>query len=101
MGENDGLTGTIPTEIGLMTSLEILDLSSTTLLTGTIPTELGLLSNLRSVDLGFSALTGAVPSELCTVSADPSLFLDTLIVDCGASAEVACSVPDCCSSCAE
>ena len=100
MGDNEALSGSIPTEIGLMASLEFLDLSATAFLSGTIPTEMGLLQNLRSADFGFTSLTGAVPSQLCSIAADPALFLDTLIVDC-LTPEVTCSVPDCCSACAE
>jgi hypothetical protein len=33
-------------------------------LTGTIPTELGLLTNLMNLDLEDNCLTGVVPSEL-------------------------------------
>ena len=100
MGDNDALLGTIPTEIGLMESLEILDLSQLTFLTGTIPTELGLIRTLRSANFGFTSLTGSMPAQVCSVAADPTLFLDTLIVDCVVP-EVACDVPTCCSACAE
>lgn len=100
MGDNGALLGTIPTEIGLLQSLEVLDLSATAFLTGTIPTELGLIQTLRSADFGFTALTGSMPDEVCTIAADPNLFLDNLICDCLAP-EVVCEVSACCSACAE
>lgn len=101
-GANEALLGTIPTEIGLMESLEILDLSGNFFMTGIIPTELGLVTTLRSANFGVSGLTGSMPVQVCTVAADPTLFLDTLVVDCAAvPPEVACDVPACCSSCAE
>ena len=100
MGDNGALLGTIPTEIGLLQSLEVLDLSAMAFLTGTIPTELGSIQTLQSVNLGFTALIGSVPPQVCAISADPALSLDTLIVDCVVP-EVICEVPACCSACAE
>ena len=44
------LTGSIPTEIRDLTSLEALDLEDNSL-SGAIPTELGSLSNLTDLDL--------------------------------------------------
>jgi hypothetical protein len=48
-------------------------------LSGTIPTELGLLSSLRTLLLGQVRLTVSVPSEVCE-QFEPSS--DTLVVDC-------------------
>lgn len=57
------LTGTIPTELGLITSLKALMLNKNGL-TGTLPTELGLLTSLANVRLHESPLNGTIPSEL-------------------------------------
>lgn len=47
MSEND-FSGSIPTEISELVSLELLSLSSdSSSLTGTLPSEVGLLSSLR------------------------------------------------------
>ena len=62
--DNTPLTGTIPSEIGLLTKLYYLSLSNTTL-KGTIPTELGKLSNeLGKLSLDNNGLTGPIPTEL-------------------------------------
>jgi len=56
------LTGTIPTEFGLMTSLNYLNLKRSSL-NGTIPTEFGLMTSLNHLDLYYNELTGTIPTE--------------------------------------
>jgi hypothetical protein len=63
------LRGSIPTEIGLMTTLTQLNLNFN-FITGTIPTETGQLSSLHYLDLSSNSLTGPVPSSLCSQSYD-------------------------------
>ena len=63
----NNLTGTIPTELGLLSSLEDLNLEANQL-SGTIPTEMGLLSNLKELTLSFNQLTGSVPISLASLS---------------------------------
>ncbi len=62
-----GLSGTIPKELGNLSSLTLLSLSENEL-TGTIPTELGNLSNLMGLDLGGNQLSGPIPTELGNLS---------------------------------
>ena len=62
-----GLSGEIPTELGNLSNLIGLYLSSNKL-TGEIPTELGSLTNLRSLGLSSNQLTGEIPSELGNLS---------------------------------
>ena len=62
-----GLTGEIPPELGSLTHLRVLDLS-TNQLTGPIPPELGNLSRLESLFLWGNQLTGSIPPELGQLS---------------------------------
>ncbi len=57
------LTGAIPAELGNLTNLELLFLIDNQL-TGIIPPELGNLTNLTDLDLSYNQLTGTIPSEL-------------------------------------
>jgi len=84
------LSGTIPTELGLLTNLANLDLDSNSLsgaipselstitnveylyannnlLKGTIPSQLGALTKLQSLILSNNTLTGTVPREVCNL----------------------------------
>jgi len=58
------LTGSIPSEIGNLTNLKKLYLSYNDL-TGSIPPEIGNLTNLTSLDLESNQLTGIIPDEIC------------------------------------
>jgi hypothetical protein len=60
---SNGLTGTIPTTLGLLTSLTHFDLSEN-LLVGPIPTELAALWRLEELYLEHNYLEGRLPSEL-------------------------------------
>ena len=67
------LTGPIPGELGSLSNLESLDLSSNEL-TG-IPGELGNLPNLETLFLGFNELAGPIPAELGNLSNLETLYL--------------------------
>jgi Leucine-rich repeat (LRR) protein len=57
------ISGTIPSEISLLSSLSGLELTNT-FLTGAIPTELGLLAKLQRLSLEHNRLTDTIPSVL-------------------------------------
>lgn len=59
----NSLTSTIPTELGGLGNLEELILSNNGM-AGTIPTWLGKLSDLKGFDVGGNGFNGAFPSEL-------------------------------------
>jgi hypothetical protein len=75
------ITGTIPTELGLATSLRKIDMSSLPYLNGTIPSELGLLTHLIVYDLSETSITGTIPAQLCNRVHDGLL---TMQVNCSA-----------------
>ena len=57
------MTGPIPAELGSLSNLEQLWLSSNQL-TGSIPAELGALTNLEWLWLSHNGLSGSIPAEL-------------------------------------
>lgn len=59
----NGLSGTIPDEIGNLTELREFDMSEN-MLTGTIPSSIGKLSKLEYLNLGINFLSGPLPIEL-------------------------------------
>jgi Leucine-rich repeat (LRR) protein len=69
------LNGTIPPELGNLSSLEYLNLNSNQL-SGSIPMELLGLSHLERFDLAFNQLSGSIPSELENLSNLHFLLLD-------------------------
>ncbi len=60
---NEDIAGTIPSELGNLSSLRTLSLWGNQL-TGGIPKELGNLANLQSLNLNENRLTGEIPTEL-------------------------------------
>ena len=70
----NGLRGSIPPELGNLSSLSWLDLWGNEL-RGTIPAELGNLSNLVVMDLSGNKLRGTIPAELGNLSNLASLNL--------------------------
>ena len=73
---SNALRGTIPDEIGLLTSLNVINLGGNTL-SGTVPSQLGSLTALTWLDLSSNDFGGTVPSELGSLTALTSLSLDT------------------------
>ena len=69
------LTGSIPAELGNLSSLQYLSLSGNQL-TGGIPMELGKLPSLQYLYLSNNQLTGSIPAELGNLSSLYHLTLD-------------------------
>lgn len=57
------ISGSIPSELGNLTTLTNLNLSSNNL-AGSVPASIGNLTNLTNLNLGGNSLTGAIPAEL-------------------------------------
>lgn len=57
-----GIIGTLPSELGKMKNIQVIDLSNN-LITGTFITEMGLLTRLQSLYIQNNLLTGSVPPE--------------------------------------
>ena len=58
-----GLRGTIPSEVGALSSLSVMELRFTSL-SGTLPPSLGRLTALVQLGLGYNSFSGQLPSEL-------------------------------------
>ncbi|KAK3241448.1 hypothetical protein CYMTET_48799 [Cymbomonas tetramitiformis] len=71
---SNSLTGTVPTELGELTSTHYLWLNDNSL-TGTVPTELGELTSLDDLYLFYNSLTGTVPTELGELTSMDYLYL--------------------------
>ena len=63
LGSNDAMSGTVSTEVGRLSHLNFLDLSSTEI-SGTLPTEIGLLTHLLELSLWRTHLSGTIPDEI-------------------------------------
>lgn len=72
---SNNLVGSIPSELGQLSSLTQLDLSVNQL-DGSIPIELGQLSSLVNLWLYSNQLSGSIPAELGQLSSLLELYLD-------------------------
>mmetsp|Transcript_1458 Transcript_1458/g.3260 ORF Transcript_1458/g.3260 Transcript_1458/m.3260 type:complete len:707 (+) Transcript_1458:204-2324(+) len=73
-----GLSGTIPTELGLLTEIEVLKLGNN-MLRGSIPQEVADLKKLRTLDLTQCFLTGTLPQQFASPHLTRLLLADNAI----------------------
>jgi hypothetical protein len=73
--DRQGLSGSLPPEIGQFRRLRALSLSHNQL-SGPIPPELGQLSQLENLFLDYNEFSGSIPSELGQLRNLRGLFLD-------------------------
>ena len=74
---NMNLNGTIPAQMPiLLPELEDLILNNNALLKGSIPTTIGVLSNLTLLDLSYNALTGPIPTQMNSLLKLQGLYLN-------------------------
>ncbi|MBA0799551.1 hypothetical protein Gohar_010062, partial [Gossypium harknessii] len=71
-----GLNGNITPQIGALSELQILNLSSNSL-TGELPSSLGNLTQLAVLDLSNNRLVGPIPSSVNNLTNLSSLFLQS------------------------
>lgn len=62
-----GLSGTLPTSLGLLSSLTFFQITGNSI-SGIIPTSLGLLTLLTDLWLGSNRLAGSIPTALCELT---------------------------------
>lgn len=87
------LTGTIPSELGLLSQLRLLFLSDNRI-TGTIPTELGLLSELTQLGFGDNSLSGNMPQQVCLLQEQHGLiYLDVDVLEVSCPSDCSCQAP--------
>eukprot|EP00535_Pseudo-nitzschia_heimii_P002686 CAMPEP_0197181708 /NCGR_PEP_ID=MMETSP1423-20130617/5909_1 /TAXON_ID=476441 /ORGANISM="Pseudo-nitzschia heimii, Strain UNC1101" /LENGTH=1031 /DNA_ID=CAMNT_0042632005 /DNA_START=209 /DNA_END=3304 /DNA_ORIENTATION=- len=79
LGYNE-IKGTIPTEIGEWNKLVDLGIPGAAL-TGTIPTEIGRLTNMEWIWLNENQLTGSIPTEIGGMTSLSGLFLYQNMLD--------------------
>ena len=71
------LEGAIPSQIGLLTSLSILDLEGQKIgLSGNLPPEIGNLQYLLGLFVSKNSLDGTIPTELGNCTSLEELYLD-------------------------
>jgi len=75
---NQGLTGSIPPEIGCLTNLTELLLDDNQL-TGEIPSEIGQLTKLEDMNLSYNQLTGEIPPEVCDSIESNNLAINNIL----------------------
>ena len=73
----NGLSGSLPPELGTLSSLGFLQIEGNTGLTGPIPASLGRLAGLTDLRLAGNGLTGDVPASLGDLTALEWAHLDS------------------------
>ncbi|CAB9531143.1 unknown protein [Seminavis robusta] len=83
------LTGTFPSEFGLLTNLKGNLHLGHTHISGTLPSEIALLSTLKEIDVSFTNMQGTLPEEMYTGLTDLLAFSGN---DCNFSGSISSSL---------
>lgn len=75
LGSNPDLNGTIPNEISQLKMLADFDVANCVDITGTIPTEFGMMNELEHVNLSFNHISGPIPTEIGNITTLKSLTM--------------------------
>lgn len=73
--EQNSLSGTIPPQLGSLTALQFLSLTSSPKLAGSIPPALGKLTALHGLSLMENTLSGSIPTQVGNLTALKTLEL--------------------------
>ena len=88
------VSGTLPTELGLMEGLQLFHVFGTPV-SGTIPSEIGLLTNALDFFFHTTELSGTMPEEVCALPFK-DLSANCLPISPELPPQVEC---DCCTDC--
>ena len=69
VGATNKMFGSLPSEIGMMSDLEILRFPNIAF-SGAIPSEIGLLKNLSRFEIRDTNVLGAIPTEIGTMDCE-------------------------------
>jgi Leucine-rich repeat (LRR) protein len=72
---SDGLQGSLPSQLMLLRNLESLVISGNSLSLSTIPSEIGLISSMTYLDLSDNKIIGEIPSEFGVLGSLTTLML--------------------------
>lgn len=64
--EDSGLKGCLPSEIGELTQLNVLDVSYNDL-SGPLPESMGEMKNLEQLNVAFNMFSGSIPESICSL----------------------------------
>lgn len=65
--DDSNIRGTVPSEIGLLTKLTKLEIRHESKITGGIPSEFGSLTVLERLDVSRTGMEGTIPEEICAL----------------------------------
>jgi len=93
------ISGTISTSIAKLSNLETFRIRANRDLTGTIPSEIGLLRSISELWLHITGLTGKMPDEVCAIRGQGDL--EILEANCGDTNGFEPPMLDCQGCCTE
>lgn len=83
LGLADNLfTGALPSELGMLTHLQEIDVSGNVDIDGVIPTELEALSHLQRLDIEGTNMEGSIPEAMCSESQGTGIPAVDIVANC-------------------
>jgi hypothetical protein len=96
------ITGTISTNIAMLSNLEAFRIRGNRGLTGTIPSEIGLLRSIEELWFHITGLTGTMPDEVCAIRGIGDLeILEADCADTNGFEPPALDCKGCCTECCD